>query len=109
MKETVLPTVRMRRLRMNAQLRDLIAEHTVSVKDLILPLFIKAGQNQVVPIESMPGHSQWTVDRLEQEIAEVVRLGIPGVMLFGLPAFKDATGSAALQHDGVVQQATQSD
>ncbi len=97
---------RLRRLRMNAKLRDLIAEHTVSVKDLILPLFIKAGQNQVVPINAMPGHSQWTVDRLEQEIAEVVRLGIPGVMLFGLPAFKDATGSAALSEQGVVQQAT---
>ena len=98
-------TTRFRRLRMHPRIRDLVSEHNITVNDLILPLFIQAGHNKVSPIASMPGHSQWTIDRLEEEIAEVVKLRLPGVMLFGLPAYKDETGSAALKDDGIIQQA----
>ncbi len=99
------PQQRLRRLRQHPSLRHLVQEHRVSLKDLVLPLFVKAGITQPQPISAMPGHTQWPVDALDEEIAEIVSLGIPAVMLFGVPAYKDAMGSAALLEGGVVQQA----
>ncbi|AIT63731.1 Delta-aminolevulinic acid dehydratase [Coxiella burnetii str. Namibia] len=102
-----LPRVRLRRLRQHPGLRELISEHRLSVKDMILPLFVRAGQKIKNPIASMPGHFQWSVDQLDEEVERIEASQLPGIILFGIPDFKDATGSSALQPDGVVQQAIQ--
>lgn len=99
------PSVRMRRLRISANMRALVSETSLSVKDLVMPLFIQHGHNIKRPVESMPGLFQVSVDHLEKEIKEIVDLGIPSVMLFGLPDYKDEEGSSSWQDDGVVQQA----
>jgi porphobilinogen synthase len=99
------PNTRLRRLRQHPGLRDLITETCLSIKDFILPLFIKATLDKKQPITAMPGHFQLALSDLAQEIDEIVSLGIPGVILFGLPIYKDATGSSASQADGVIQQA----
>src|SRR5437660_7089875 len=99
------PNLRMRRLRQHPALRELVRETEVGVRDLILPLFVRHGTNTRQPIASMPGHAQLSVDLLADEVREIVELGIPGVILFGIPAWKDITGSAAARDDGVVQQA----
>lgn len=101
----MFPSVRLRRLRRHPQLRELVRETTLSPQDLILPLFVRHGRNQRLPIGSMPGHNQLSVDLLKEEIQEIDQLGIPGVILFGIPGQKDATGSDACQHSGIVQQA----
>jgi porphobilinogen synthase len=97
----------MRRLRQHPALRELVRETEIGVRDLILPLFVRHGTNARQPIGSMPGHSQLSVDLLTPEIREIGDLGIPGVILFGIPRSKDMTGSAALRDDGIVQQAIQ--
>ena len=99
------PTTRMRRLRTHPRLRELVRETRLSPSDFILPLFVRHGENQRVPIVSMPGHSQLTVDLLADEVAEIANLGIPAVILFGIPAHKDATGSDACDDQGIVAQA----
>jgi len=99
------PSQRPRRLRINQAMRDLVSETRLSVSDLIYPLFIRAGENIKKPIMSMSGQFQFSVDHLAQEIDEIVSLKIPAVLLFGIPAEKDACGSAAWQEYGVVQQA----
>ena len=99
-----MPT-RLRRLRGSASLRGLVSEHALSITDLVLPLFIKSGSDIQDPIQSLPGHCQWSVDRLPEMMAVVEDAGISAVMLFGLPAYKDALGSASWQLDGVIQQA----
>ncbi len=99
------PNLRMRRLRQHPALRELVRETEVSVRDLILPLFVRTGTNTRQPIGSMPGHAQLSVDLLADEVREVADLGIPAVILFGIPQWKDMTGSAASRDDGVVQQA----
>lgn len=101
----MFPSLRMRRLRRHPQLRELVRETSLSPKDLILPLFVRHGENQAIPINSMPGHFQLSVDRLEAEIREIDQLGIPAVILFGIPEHKDAVGSDACSSDGIVQQA----
>ena len=99
------PNVRLRRLRQHPALRELVRETEVSVHDLILPLFVRHGTNIRQPIGSMPGHDQISVDLLAEEVKTIADLGIPGVILFGIPPWKDLTGSAASRDDGVVQQA----
>ena len=99
------PTTRLRRLRQHPVLRDLIRQHHVTLDDLVLPLFIKAGQGVRSAISSMPGHYQLSVDQLEQEIAEIDALGIKAVLLFGIPLHKDPEGACSWQDDGVIQQA----
>ncbi|QDT34268.1 porphobilinogen synthase [Thalassoglobus polymorphus] len=101
----MFPTVRPRRLRRHSKLRDLVRETTLTPNDLILPLFIRHGEGEEVPITSMPGHRQLTVDKLPQEIKEIESLGIPGVILFGIPEHKDAVGSDAYSDEGIIQQA----
>lgn len=99
------PSTRLRRLRLHARLRDLIRETILTANDSILPLFIREGNDIKKPINSMPGHYQLSLDRLLDEIKEVKALGIPGVILFGIPNQKDAEGSASYHHQGIIQQA----
>jgi len=99
------PSLRMRRLRQHPALRELVRETEIGVRDLILPLFVRHGTNTRQPIGSMPGHAQLSVDLVSSEIGTIGDLGIPGVILFGIPQWKDMTGSAATRDDGIVQQA----
>jgi porphobilinogen synthase len=86
-------------------LRRLARETTLSVADLIAPLFVKEGIAEPQPIASMPGQVQHTLESLRKEVAEIATLGIPAVVLFGIPAAKDAIGSGADREDGIVQRA----
>jgi porphobilinogen synthase len=99
------PNYRPRRLRRNERLRELVRETTLSPKNFIYPLFIGPGKDRAQPIASMPGVAQLSVDRAVHECEEVVSLGIPGVILFGIPEHKDAVGTEAYADEGVVQQA----
>jgi porphobilinogen synthase len=99
------PQLRMRRLRQHPALRELVRETELTVRDLILPLFVRAGSNSRQPIASMHGQAQLSIDLLADEVREIADLGIPGVILFGIPSSKDKSGSAASRDDGVVQQA----
>lgn len=96
---------RMRRLRLNANIREVFAETSLRKEDLIYPLFVKDGVNEVEDIKSLKGQKQYTVDRLDEVIKELKDLGIRSVILFGVPEHKDACGSSAYAKDGVVQRA----
>jgi porphobilinogen synthase len=102
------PQYRMRRLRRTAAMRRLVAETTVAVDDLILPLFVTAGSGVRREIGSMPGVFQTSVDELLKDVREAAELGIPAVLLFGIPAEKDERGSSGYAADGVVQEAVRS-
>ncbi len=103
---TLSPLVqRLRRLRVHPRLRDLVREHRLTVDDLVYPLFIYHGVGIRREIRSMPGQYQVSLDRLAEAVTEVVALGIPAVLLFGIPEHKDATGSGASRADGIVQEA----
>jgi porphobilinogen synthase len=95
----------MRRLRRTPALRRLVAEARVSVDDLVAPLFVKEGIGAPEPIGSMPGVVQHTQESLRKEVRTLADLGVPAVILFGIPASKDAAGSGADAPDGVVQVA----
>jgi len=100
------PINRMRRLRSNETIRRMVRETSLSVNDLIYPLFVIYGQDKKYPIKSMPGVFQYSVDNmLKTEIKELKSLNIPAVILFGIPEEKDSTGSSGYQDDGVVQEA----
>jgi porphobilinogen synthase len=99
------PLHRPRRLRGHPRLRDLVRETLLTVDDLIYPLFVYHGKNLRREIPSMPGQYQLSLDRLEDVLGEASELGIPAIILFGIPAQKDARGSAALRDDGIVQEA----
>jgi porphobilinogen synthase len=92
-------------VRQNPILRDLIRETSLSPADFVHPLFVMHGRRQRIEIPSMPGQYQLSVDMLPSEAEELQRLGIPALLLFGLPAEKDAIGSEAYAHDGIVQEA----
>ncbi len=98
-------TNRPRRLRLNPAMRDLVRETRLHVKELIYPLFIVEGSGIREEIPSMPGQYHYSVDMLAREIEEITRLGIGGVLLFGLPQEKDSVGSQAYCATGVVQNA----
>ena len=98
------PAVRMRRLRRTPALRDLVRETTLSPHDFIYPLFVAPGRGVRDEIEPMPGCYHLSVDQLAAEAAEVASLGIPAVLLFGIPEAKDPLGSGAYDTDGVVQE-----
>jgi porphobilinogen synthase len=95
----------MRRLRRTPTLRRLVAETRLSVDDLVAPLFVREGIDQPNPITSLPGVVQHTRESLRKEAARLVDLGVPALMLFGVPATKDAQGSGAWDPDGIVQLA----
>ena len=99
------PVTRPRRLRRTGLLRDLVRETALSPRDFIYPLFVCPGRDREQPITSMPGVAQLSVDRAAKEAETVWHLGIPGVILFGIPETKDAVGSEAYADNGVVQEA----
>ena len=99
------PIYRPRRLRRNENFRRLVRETKLSVDDLIMPLFIVPGMRVTNPISSMPGIAQLSVDRAVEECKAIRDLGIPGVILFGIPDHKDALGSDAYKEDGIIQRA----
>lgn len=101
------PQVRLRRMRANQQMRDLIRETELNLNDLVMPLFIKYGHDRKDPISSMPGLFQFSLDKLADEIRELRSLGIQSVLLFGIPEHKDALASDSYDMNGIVQRAIQ--
>lgn len=99
------PTYRARRLRRNENFRRLVRETKLSVDDLIMPLFIVPGSRVTNPISSMPGIAQLSIDRAVEECKALRDLGIPGVILFGIPEHKDPLGSDAYSDHGIIQRA----
>jgi porphobilinogen synthase len=96
------PVTRLRRLRRTAALRDLVRETNLEVDDLVMPLFVAP---EPLPNERLPGLSRHSLTTLEREVADLVRVGVRAVLLFGIPEAKDEEGSGAWIDDGVVQQA----
>ncbi len=101
------PNRRLRRLRKTPALRRLVAETRLSVDDLVAPLFVREGIDSPVPIPSLSGVQQHTRESLVKEVKELHSLGVPGVILFGIPEQKDSHGSQAWNPDGIVQLALQ--
>ena len=99
------PETRLRRLRKSPAIRRMIRETTLAPDDFIYPLFVRHGRDIHEEIGSMPGVYHFSIDRLAAEIHEIAGLGVPAVILFGLPASKDAIGSENFASDGIVQQA----
>ena len=99
------PELRLRRLRDRHQLRTLTRETRLSASQFIYPMFVTHGQGRREPIEPMPGCYHFSLDMLAEEVGEAHELGIPGVLLFGLPAEKDAVGSEAYDPEGIIQEA----
>ena len=99
------PTYRMRRMRRTPTLRRMMRETALSPDDLIYPLFVSHGENVKRPIPSMPGCEQLSIGNLLPEVREIQRLGIPAVLLFGIPSHKDSGASSAYDPEGVVQLA----
>lgn len=96
---------RMRRLRNNAAIRDMVRENHIRVDELIYPIFVIEGENICNPILSMPGIFQYSIDRLSEEMNRVVQAGVRAVLLFGIPKHKDEVGSGAYDEQGITQQA----
>jgi porphobilinogen synthase len=101
----MFPATRLRRLRQHPVLRDLVRETTLSVHDLIFPLFVRPGKGIKKEIVSMPGNYQLSVDRLIDEVGAAAELGVRAFILFGIPARKDAEGSSAWDGEGIVHTA----
>ncbi len=99
------PYYRPRRLRRNKKIRSMVRETILTPNDFIYPLFVVEGRGIKNPIKSMPGNFQLSLDNLEKEAKEVYELGIPAIILFGIPAVKDAGGSDARNDDGIIQRA----
>ncbi len=99
------PELRLRRLRRTESLRALVRETKVDIQDLVYPLFVVEGRGIKQEVNSMPGVFQFSVDQLPREVEEVANLGIPAVLLFGIPEHKDEVGTAAYDPEGVTQQA----
>jgi len=101
----MFPDYRPRRLRRTENLRRMIRETTVSVDDLIYPLFVTPGDKVKNQIPSMPGTYHFSIDMLTREVEEVAKLGVPAILLFGIPETKDSVGSEAYAEKGIVQRA----
>ncbi len=99
------PSTRLRRLRYHPSVRRLVQETQLDPAGMILPLFVRSGTRQRTEISSMPGHAQISPDLLPAELEEVQRLGLGGVLLFGIPDHKDARGTDSLSDQGIVQRA----
>ncbi|OZS79525.1 delta-aminolevulinic acid dehydratase [Tetzosporium hominis] len=97
---------RHRRLRTSAAMRALVKETYLHKEDLIYPLFVAEGENRKTEVSSMPGVFQFSLDRLGEELDEIVELGIQSIILFGLPAEKDEMGTGAYHNHGIIQEAT---
>ena len=96
--------LRPRRLRKNEAIRNMVRENQLSVKDFIYPLFVEEGENLTKEIHSMPGVFRYSLDKLDSELKEIVELGIPSIMLFGIPKRKDSIGSESWNDEGIVQK-----
>lgn len=99
------PRQRLRRLRQHDALREMVRETTLSPADLIYPLFVMGGEGCHEPVASMPGQFRWSIDVLVKEAAEAQALGVPAVILFGIPDRKDERGTAAYDKQGIVPRA----
>ena len=99
------PTTRMRRIRQNDTLRNLVRETYLNVEQLIYPLFIAENIDDPQEISSMPGIKQWPLAYVGKEANRILKLGIPAVLLFGIPSEKDEVGSQAYNSQGIIQQA----
>jgi len=99
------PQSRPRRLRQSPAMRELVAEVRLGVKDLVAPLFVREGISSAQPITSLPGVVQHTLDSLRSEVVQLAELGVPAVVLFGIPSAKDEVGSGAFDPAGIVQVA----
>jgi porphobilinogen synthase len=99
------PIVRMRRTRQNERLRSLVRETHLNVDQFIYPMFVAEDIHEPQPISSMPGIVQWPLELLGREVERISSLGIPAVLLFGIPSEKDAVGSQAYASEGIIQQA----
>ncbi len=99
------PTVRLRRLRQSDKLRGLVRETHLNVDQLIYPMFVAEGITEPREITSMPGIMQWPLEHLGREVERIASLGIPSVLLFGIPNDKDEVGSQAYADEGIIQQA----
>jgi porphobilinogen synthase len=99
------PEYRLRRLRRNENFRRLVRETRLSVDDLVYPLFVAEGKNIKKPIPSMPGNFQMSADNIVKEAKDIRELGIPAILLFGIPSQKNELATGAFAKDGVIQQA----
>ncbi len=97
--------VRMRRLRVNEEMRSLVRETSLEKSDLVYPIFVIEGENIKNPVDSMPGIYQYSIDRLKEELDRVRDAGILAVLIFGIPAHKDESGSEAYHEEGITQRA----
>src|SRR3984893_8387581 len=102
---TTFPTIRMRRTRQSEKFRGLVRETHLSVEQLIYPLFIAEDLDKPREISAMPGIMQWPLEYLGREAERISNLGIPAVLLFGIPSEKDEVGSQAYATEGIIQQA----
>jgi len=100
------PQTRMRRLRATRALRGLVRETEISAADFVYPMFVASGLDRREPIEAMPGIEHLSIAHAVDEVGELAALGVPAVLLFGIPASKDAEGSGAWDDEGIVQLAT---
>ena len=100
------PATRLRRLRATPVLRDLVRETRLDAADLVLPLFVQAGDTRRTPISSLPGIDRLSISAAVEEAGEASALGLPAILLFGIPDHKDAEGSGAYDDEGIVQLAT---
>ncbi len=96
---------RPRRLRMNSRLRDMVRENHLRLDDLIYPMFVTYKQGEKIPISSMPGCYQWGIDLIAEECKRIEDLGIPAIILFGIPENKDPEGTQAYDENGIIPQA----
>ena len=101
----MFPVTRPRRLRRTPALRRLVAETSLEARQLVLPVFVREGATEPTPISSMPGVVQHSRDSLRKAVSEAASLGLGGVMLFGVPSHKDATGSGAVDPEGILNLA----
>jgi porphobilinogen synthase len=99
------PQTRMRRLRRTSTMRDLVRETELSARDFVYPMFVELGTDSRTPIEAMPGIDRLSISHAVEEAGSAAALGIPAVLLFGIPAHKDVQGSGAYDDEGVVQLA----
>ena len=102
---STFPNRRLRRLRKNEKIRELVQETRLSTKDFICPVFIQEDLKKSVKIDSMPDIERFPLDGINDEVDRIIDLGIPAIMLFGLPSSKDDVGSAAFDENGIVQKA----
>ncbi len=102
MNYNIFPKMRLRRLRKNEAIRDLLQETHLSVKDLVVPLFIQEGIDNKVEIESMPGIFRFSIQSIIKEVKEIVSLGVKAIILFGIPSKKDDYGNNSFEKNGIV-------